>query len=58
MNIVAEKQGRLRFPVVMSLNAHMAVHGMMHSFDVYGHRAFLPGSPGTSVAAFTGKGVR
>ncbi len=28
------------------------------SDHVYGHRESLPGVPGTSVAAFTGKGVR
>ncbi len=55
---VAMKQPKLLFPLEMALNAHMTVHGMMHPFHVYGHREFVPGSPGTSVAAFTGKGVR
>ena len=45
-------------PPVVVLNKHMTVHDMMHSDHVYGHRESLPGSPGTSVAAFTGKGVR
>ncbi len=58
MNIVAMKQPKLPFSLVMVLNAHMTVHGMMHSSHVYGHRESVPGSPGTSVAAFTGKGVK